>query len=108
MAVLEKRFGRMVAAHRRLLGMTQEVLATKAEVSVDMISKIEMGATGARFPNIEKIASALQVDPAELFTAERNFLALRGGAYGELVAELGVLSDEQLVKVKAVLKAMLS
>jgi transcriptional regulator with XRE-family HTH domain len=95
----------MVAAHRRLLGMTQEALATKAEISVDMVSKIEMGATGARF---EKIALALQVDPAELFTAERNFLALRGGPYGEVVAERSALSDEQLIKVQAVLKAMLS
>ncbi|MBX4884820.1 helix-turn-helix transcriptional regulator [Rhizobium bangladeshense] len=106
MAELEKRFGRMVAAHRRLLGMTQEALADKTGVSVDMISKIEIGATGARFPNIEKIAAALAIDPAELFTAERNFANLRNGIYGRLAADLATLSDEQLLKVDAVVKAM--
>ncbi|MBX5103026.1 helix-turn-helix transcriptional regulator [Rhizobium lentis] len=107
MAELEKRFGRMVAAHRRLRGITQEALSEKAGVSIDMISKIEIGATGARFPNIEKIAGALEVDPAELFTPERNFTSLRGGIYGELVADLASLNDEQLLKIKAVVKAML-
>ncbi|WP_062945262.1 helix-turn-helix domain-containing protein [Rhizobium leguminosarum] len=108
MAELEKRFGRMVAAHRRLRGMTQEALAAKAEISTDMVSKIEIGATGARFPNIEKIAAALGIDPAELFSAERNFAAMRGGVYGELAAEMAPLNDDQLIKVKAVIKAMLS
>ncbi|MGO7835610.1 helix-turn-helix domain-containing protein [Rhizobium johnstonii] len=107
MAELEKRFGRMVAAHRRLRGMTQEALAAKAEISTDMVSKIEIGATGARFPNIEKIAAALEVDPADLFTTERHFLALRGGVYGELTAELAALDDERLLKVRAVIRAML-
>jgi transcriptional regulator with XRE-family HTH domain len=68
MADLRKRFGELLAAHRRRRGMTQEDLAEAAGLSVDMISKIEVGATGARFPSIERLAKAGQVDPAELFT----------------------------------------
>ena len=107
MAELEKRFGRMVAAHRRLRGMTQEALADSADTSVDLISKIETGASGARFPNIAKIAAALGVDPAELFTPERGFAQLRGGIYRELATELAALDDQQLAKVQAVIRAML-
>jgi transcriptional regulator with XRE-family HTH domain len=106
MVVLEKRFGNMVAARRRLLGITQEALATEAGISVDMISKIETGATGARFPNIEKIAAALQVDPAELFSADLGFQKSRGGIYAELTSDLARLSDEKLRKIKTVMKAI--
>ncbi len=107
MAELEKRFGRMVAAHRRLRGLTQEGLATSADISIDLVSKIEGGASGARFPNIQKIAAALGVDPAELFTPERNFGQLRGGVYRELLTELASLDDQQLIRVQAVVRAML-
>src|SRR5579863_9458023 len=70
MADLRTRFGRLVAAHRRRVGLTQEGLAEAAELSVDMISKIEVGASGARFPVIERLATVLKVDPAEFFTTE--------------------------------------
>ncbi|MER8809240.1 helix-turn-helix domain-containing protein [Mesorhizobium australicum] len=55
---LRKRFGRLVMTHRRRAGFTQEQLAERAGVSIDTISKIEVGATGARFPMIEKISVA--------------------------------------------------
>jgi transcriptional regulator with XRE-family HTH domain len=50
MSDLRKRFGRLLAAHRRRRGFTQEALAEAADVSPDTIAKIEIGATGARFP----------------------------------------------------------
>jgi transcriptional regulator with XRE-family HTH domain len=59
MADLRKRFGELLAAHRRRRGLTQEDLAEAAGLSVDMISKIEVGATGARFPSIERLARAV-------------------------------------------------
>ena len=52
---LRKRFGRLVAAHRRRRRLTQEALAEAAAVSIDTIAKIEGGATGARFPVIERL-----------------------------------------------------
>ncbi len=60
----------LLAAHRRRSGMSQEALAEAAEISVEMISKLERGASGARFPVIERLAGALKVDPAEFFTTE--------------------------------------
>ncbi|MBO0906537.1 helix-turn-helix domain-containing protein [Jiella sp. MQZ13P-4] len=38
MADLRIRFGRLVAAHRKRLGLTQEVLAERAGISTDMVS----------------------------------------------------------------------
>jgi transcriptional regulator with XRE-family HTH domain len=72
MADLRKRFGKLVAAHRKRRGMTQAQLAEAAELSPTMIVRIENGSSGARFPSIERIAGALGVDPAELFTPGSN------------------------------------
>lgn len=68
MVDLRARFGSLVKAHRVRRGWTQEVLAERASISTDMVSKLEGGSSGARFAVISKLADALEVDPAELFT----------------------------------------
>lgn len=97
MADLRKRFGELLAAHRRRRGLTQEDLAEAAGLSVDMISKIEVGATGARFRSIERLAQAVQVDPAELFTSNLPSGSMSRGAFGEISAKLSSLPESDLV-----------
>lgn len=104
---LRKRFGRLVMTHRRRAGFTQEELADRAGISVDTVAKIEVGATGARFPMIEKIAGALQVDPAELFSAEVPSGALQRGVLRELTIRLAGLPDDQLRWIGGVIDAAL-
>lgn len=107
MVNLRKRFGMLVAAHRRRLGITQEALAEKASVSVDMISKIEIGATGARFPVIERLADALGVDPAELFTTEIPSGAINRGPLVDLTTQLAGLPPSDLRWITGVVEAAL-
>lgn len=107
MADLRQTFGRMVAAHRRRLGLTQEALAEKAGISVDMISKLETGATGARFQMIEKLAATLQVHPAELFTADVVAGRIRRRPLQELIDRLSELDDQQLAWIKGIVDASL-
>src|SRR5664280_2478993 len=107
MADLRKRFGELLAAHRRRRGLTQEDLAEAAELSVDMISKIEVGATGARFPSIERLATAVGVDPAELFTSNIPSGSLSQGAFGEISAKLSSLPESDLVWISALLDVAL-
>ena len=107
MADLRKRFKELLAAHRRRRGLTQEDLAEAAGLSVDMISKIEVGATGARFPSIERLAQAVQVDPAELFTSELPNGSMNRGAFGEISAKLSSLPESDLVWISALLDVAL-
>jgi transcriptional regulator with XRE-family HTH domain len=107
MVNLRKRFGTLVAAHRRRIGSTQEALAEKAGVSVDMISKIETGATGARFPVIERLAEALGVDPAELFTTEIPGGAINRGPLTDLTMPLAGLPPGDLHWITGVVEAAL-
>ena len=71
---LRARFGGLVKAHRLRLKMTQEALAARANISTDMVSKIEGG-------NSALFYAAGRVHPA-LRTAllAREFLTKRGAA----------------------------
>jgi hypothetical protein len=68
-----------------------------------MISKIEVGATVARFPSIERLAKAVQVDPAELFTSELPKGSMNRGAFGEISAKLSPLPETDLIWISALL-----
>ena len=88
--------------------MTQGELAASADISVDMVGKIEKGLSGARFPVIERLAVALAVDPAELFSVHLFNGAIRRGALHEISAHLAGLPEAELKRALRVLVAMAS
>lgn len=93
---LRTRFGRLVKAHRLRLGLTQDALAERANISTDMVSKIEGGNSGARFGVITKLANALDVDPAELFTPDLPEGQLRRAKLNDVTSRLAGLDDNDL------------
>lgn len=107
MVDLRTRFGRLVKAHRVRMGFTQEVLAERAGISTDMVSKIEGGNSGARFGVITKLAGALEVDPAELFTPHLPAGQLQRSTLTEITSRLASLSERELQWLKGVLEAAL-
>lgn len=107
MAELNDRFGNLLAAHRRFSGLTQEGLAAEADLSVDSISKLETGKTGASFDAIAKLANALNVDPAAFFSDQIETGATKRPAFGRLTAKLARLTDEQLIWIEGVVSAAL-
>ena len=102
-----KRVGTLVAVHRRRRGLTQQRLAEMTNMSPDMISRIETGGTGLRFPTIEKLSAALEIDPAQLFmldpVPDRDMRRL----LVELTVRLGALSDADLAWVSELLTSAL-
>lgn len=107
MQELRDRFGNLLAAQRKHAGLTQEALALKADLSVDMISRLESGSSGARFPTIWKLSQALEVDPAAFFTDQIETGASQRPAFSKLVAKLARLTDAQLVWLDGVVSAAL-
>jgi len=107
MQELMDRFGNLLAAHRRHAGLTQEALAIKADLSPDMISRLETGSTGARFPTIYRLASALEIDAGAFFTDQIETGATERPEFRKLTAMLSRLTDEQLVFVQGVVTASL-
>ncbi|MCA0431624.1 MAG: helix-turn-helix transcriptional regulator [Proteobacteria bacterium] len=96
MEELARRFGRLVALHRKSKRWTQDDLAEAAQVSTDMIAKIETGVTGARFGTIQRLANALEVDPSELFYSQIPRKGAYRGKRGEIAELLETLPDAEL------------
>jgi transcriptional regulator with XRE-family HTH domain len=104
---LRARFGGLVKAHRVRMGLTQEALAERAGISTDMVSKIEGGNSGARFGVVAKLANALGVDPAELFTPDLPNGKLQRAALTNITTRLASLSDGDLEWLTGILEAAL-
>jgi len=107
MVDLRTRFGSLVKAHRARMQLTQEALAERANISTDMISKIEGGTSGARFRVITQLAEALGVDPAELFTPDLPGGQLQRLTLTEITSRLASLSESELLWLKNLLEAAL-
>jgi transcriptional regulator with XRE-family HTH domain len=106
MGDLKQRFGHLVAAHRRRLGWTQRKLAEAADLNEDTIGRIEIGRRGVSFNTIEKLAVALQIDPAELFTSELPGGALHGTS-SDVAARLAGLGPDDVAWISGILDAAL-
>ena len=107
MVDLRARFSSLVKAHRVRLGLTQEALAEKANISTDMVSKIEGGNSGARFGVITQLADALGVDPAELFTPDLPAGQLQRSTLTEITVRLARLGDDELKWLTGIVEAAL-
>ena len=66
-AHLKRRFGRRLKSLRTGRRLTREQLADATELSIESISNMERGIFDPRFDNLQKIASALNVDVMNLF-----------------------------------------
>ena len=106
---LKRVFGTNVRHHRKAVGMTQEGLAAKVEVSIETIGKVERGAAAPSFDTAEKIAAALHVPTVALFGAGTN--ATPKGERGKLLhsihAILASMNEDQLRKAANLLNAFL-
>lgn len=64
--------GKRVSARRKALGLTQEQLAEKMNVSIQMISNLELGKKAIRPENIIKLCSELEISTDYLLTGNNT------------------------------------
>jgi len=65
-----KEIGRRIMERRKKLGLTQEALAEKADVTAQFVSYAEAGKRAMRPENLLKMAAALDVSADYLLTGE--------------------------------------
>jgi len=63
-------FGAIVAERRRLLGITQEILAERVGIYQESLSRMEQGVIAPRFERLQLFADALECSIADLFRVE--------------------------------------
>jgi transcriptional regulator with XRE-family HTH domain len=69
---IRERFGLAVKAGREALGLTQEELAERAGIHRTYLSDVERGSRNVSLLNIERLASALDLEASDLLRrAER-------------------------------------
>jgi len=68
-SAVSKKFGSKVRQARMKIGISQEELAFQSGLDRTYISGIERGTRNPSLKNIEKIAKALKISPAELFSS---------------------------------------
>ena len=65
-----KEMGQRIMERRKKLGLTQEALAERSELTTQFVSYAESGKRGMRPENLMKIAAALGVSTDYLFTGD--------------------------------------
>ena len=109
MTSLKSIFGTNVRSLRKLRGLSQAALAEKAEISTDMLGRLERGEASPSFDTAEALADALAVSPVALF-GHGDFPAedsARGKALRDIAGELAGANDDQVALVCRVVHAVL-
>lgn len=65
--ILCRKFGKRIYELRKNLGITQEELAFRSNISPSYMSAIERGITDSTITTVKRISKALQTDINELF-----------------------------------------
>ena len=85
MNVLLKEIGDRICQRRKQLGYTQEQIADKMDVSIQMISNLERGNKAIRIDNLIKIGKILNVSTDYILTGNQS--------ESELSGKIGQLSE---------------
>ncbi len=67
---LLKNIGERISAQRKQLGLTQEQIADKMDVSIQMISNLERGNKAIKIDNLIKISDILSVSTDYILTGK--------------------------------------
>lgn len=89
--------GRRIQQLRKHHGYTQEQLADKMQVSIQMISNLERGVKAIRIDNLIHLSSILEVSTDYILTGKESQADL-----SSLAARIGQLSDEDRATVEMI------
>jgi transcriptional regulator with XRE-family HTH domain len=105
-AFVDKRLGHKVSMYRRRAGLTQAQLAKQLHVAPETINRLERGKAMPSVATIDRVASALGVELAELLgTGERPTKKTK--ALDRLLAAVGDRTAAEIELLTSVAKAIL-
>jgi len=102
MSETKKKFGIRLYQLRNEAGMTQAKLAEKANLSIDLISRIERGDRAPSLESIEKISLALNVSPLQLFNFNNQEIKALADAPSEVLELWKILKGIRSKQVKLI------
>jgi len=93
-------FGYAVAERRKLLGMSQELLAERVDISQESLSRMEKGFIAPRFERLQLFADALECSIADLFR-EQNEASELAATIERIISPLSGCEQKEIVSVVA-------
>jgi transcriptional regulator with XRE-family HTH domain len=97
MATLNQQVGNLVRQHRKRAGLTQAKLASLADLSVEMINRIERGVTAPSFPTLERLSRILKAPIRDFFgVAQHSVNSKRDDPFQQIVDTISGLGTEDL------------
>ena len=105
---LKKRLGDKVRIYREDAGMTQELLAEKIDLSVDMVGKLERGVAAPSFNTLEKLCNVLDKDVLELFgdSLQEGLKTSKANTLREINSVLSRMNEKDLERARKLLEAL--
>lgn len=100
---LLKDLGQRISAQRRSLGFTQEQVAEQMNVSVQMISNLELGRKAIRPENLVKISAILHISTDYLLLGH-----ISPNEASELALKIQALSAAQQAAVEQIVNLLLN
>ena len=97
------KIGQRIRKNRKALGLSQEELAEKINISTTHMSHIETGNTKLSLPVLVSIAEVLEVHTDELLFEEA--IASRASDMNDILAMLGDCSSRELSAIRDIVKA---
>ena len=102
MADIKKKLGVRLFQLRTKVGITQAELAEKANLSIDSISRIERGERSPSFESLERITSALGVEPVELLNFKGKELVALAEGPSEMLELWNLLRNKKRRQIKKI------
>lgn len=109
MSEIREAFASGLRQARKTRKLTQHQIAEAADLSVDMISRLERGAVAPSFDSIETLARSLGISPLQFFTLrppEMGRSTKRAKALAEIHRILAKANDTDLERYARLLKAV--
>ena len=105
---LKETIGANLRHYRKSEGLTQAELAERADLSTDMIGKIERGLTGPSYESLEVLAQILNIPEAALLSSSVMILPTgeRGRILKKINFHLSKMNEDALAKGEKILAAL--
>jgi transcriptional regulator with XRE-family HTH domain len=100
-------FGVAVSERRKLLGLSQEILAERVGISQESLSRMEKGFIGPRFERLQLFADALACSIPDLFQ-ERGEASERAATIEKIIAPLSDCEQKEVVEIVAKIAALIT
>ena len=93
-------FGDIVSERRRLLGMSQELLAERVDISQESLSRMEKGFIAPRFERLQLFAEALRCSIPDLFR-EQSEASEWAATMEKMLSPLSDCEQKEVVAIMA-------